>query len=134
MLRIVRRVSACLADVFSAWTEPTQFMAWWGPSGCVIPKAELDVRPGGRYRVEMVMPGRNPFELSSTYVAVEPPRRLVYTWSWRGSGSVRWRRIVGDGRVSRRRQGRNRNRRPARTAVVRQGDRRPQPRLERPPR
>jgi uncharacterized protein YndB with AHSA1/START domain/biotin operon repressor len=42
--------------------------------------AELDPRPGGTYRVEVV-PGQ---VASGTFLDVDPPRRLVHTWGWEG--------------------------------------------------
>ncbi|MGI8421977.1 MAG: SRPBCC family protein [Gaiellaceae bacterium] len=38
----------------------------------------LDPRPGGVYRVE-VIPGHT---ASGSFVELDPPRRLVYTWGW----------------------------------------------------
>jgi uncharacterized protein YndB with AHSA1/START domain len=46
--------------------------------------ATFDLRPGGRYRVE-VIPGH---VASGEFVEIDPPRRLVHTWGWEpGSGS-----------------------------------------------
>jgi uncharacterized protein YndB with AHSA1/START domain len=43
-------------------------------------RASFDVQPGGQYRVE-VIPGHT---ASGTFVEIDPPRRLVYTWGWEG--------------------------------------------------
>jgi uncharacterized protein YndB with AHSA1/START domain len=85
-VHLTRRIAATPAEVFRAWTDPEILMTWWGPPGCVVPRAEVDLRPGGRYRLDMRVPNMNPVELSGVYVAIEPPRRLVYTWTWRGTG------------------------------------------------
>jgi uncharacterized protein YndB with AHSA1/START domain len=39
-------------------------------------------RVNGRYRFTMEPPGGEPFHLSGTFLAVDPPRRLVYTFNW----------------------------------------------------
>ena len=44
--------------------------------------AELDARPGGLYRVE-VLPGHT---ARGQFVELDPPRRLVYTWGWEEAG------------------------------------------------
>jgi uncharacterized protein YndB with AHSA1/START domain len=42
---------------------------------------ELDLRAGGRYRLEGTVRTR-PWKIWGTYREVAPPSRLVYTWSW----------------------------------------------------
>jgi uncharacterized protein YndB with AHSA1/START domain len=73
--------------VFHAWTDPTEVKRWWGPSGYYTPDAEIDLRPGGRYRFSMVGPHDNTFFLFGTFRQVETPRRLVYTWNWEGTAA-----------------------------------------------
>jgi uncharacterized protein YndB with AHSA1/START domain len=41
-------------------------------------EAELDPVPGGRYRVRM----SDGFRAAGTFVALDPPRRLVFTWGF----------------------------------------------------
>ncbi len=40
--------------VFEAWTKPELFKRWWAPKSTGVPllSCEMDVRVGGRYRVE----------------------------------------------------------------------------------
>ena len=52
---IVRRVIAASRErVFRSWTEPEQLKQWWGPGGFSCPAAEVDLRPGGTYRLVML--------------------------------------------------------------------------------
>jgi uncharacterized protein YndB with AHSA1/START domain len=52
--------------------EPDPFVTWMGAG------AELDPRPGGRFRIEV-----DPHNVAlGQYVEVDPPRRLVLTWGW----------------------------------------------------
>jgi uncharacterized protein YndB with AHSA1/START domain/pimeloyl-ACP methyl ester carboxylesterase len=63
--------------VFKAWTDPKHLAQWWGPRGFSVPHVELDVRPGGVFRVDMqgedgvVQPG------SGTFEEIAPHHRLV---------------------------------------------------------
>jgi uncharacterized protein YndB with AHSA1/START domain len=44
--------------VFKAWTDPDQVARWFGPAGIQVPRdsVEVDLRPGGRFRLRMVRP------------------------------------------------------------------------------
>ena len=66
---IVRRVIAASRErVFRSWTEPEQLTRWWGPGGFSCPAAEVDLRPGGTYRLVMLAPGGAPqMSVTGTY-------------------------------------------------------------------
>jgi uncharacterized protein YndB with AHSA1/START domain len=78
----VEREIAIAASPETVWdllVDPDQASRWMGCS------VAFDLRPGGRYRVE-VLPGR---VASGEFVVIDPPRRLVHTWGWEpGSGSA----------------------------------------------
>lgn len=72
---VVEREIAIAARPETVWellVDPLQAARWMGQS------AEFDLRPGGRYRVE-VIPGHT---ASGEFVEIDPPRRLVHTWGW----------------------------------------------------
>ncbi|MBC7052052.1 SRPBCC domain-containing protein, partial [Salmonella enterica subsp. enterica serovar Enteritidis] len=52
-LTLKRRIKAPPAKVFSAWTDPEKVVQWFGPSDTIAGsvRAEIDVRPGGRYKM-----------------------------------------------------------------------------------
>lgn len=66
--------------VWRALTDPVALAAWLWPARFAT-TAEVDLRVGGRYRI--AGPGVG-FAVAGEYVAVEPPRRLVFTWQWDG--------------------------------------------------
>jgi uncharacterized protein YndB with AHSA1/START domain len=69
--------------VWHAWTDPQALKRWFGPGGFQpVATAELDVRAGGRYRIEFGGPQGNEHEVTGVYREVERPRRLVFTWTW----------------------------------------------------
>jgi len=66
--------------IWRALTDPAALAAWFWPERFDTTVA-ADVRVGGRYRIDG--PGAG-MAVSGEYVAVEPPNRLVFTWSWDG--------------------------------------------------
>jgi uncharacterized protein YndB with AHSA1/START domain len=81
-VRITRTVPAPREEVFRAWTDPERLKEWFGPGEFTIPEADLDVRPGGEYLIVMEAPDGNRLRLKGAYREIEPPERLVFTWSW----------------------------------------------------
>jgi uncharacterized protein YndB with AHSA1/START domain len=59
-LFLTRVVEASRARTYKAFTDPTQFAAWWGPHGNELPldEIEFDLRPGGYLRWKEVFPTR----------------------------------------------------------------------------
>jgi uncharacterized protein YndB with AHSA1/START domain len=84
MVRMTRRFPVSREEIYSAWTVPELFRQWFTPPGGASPSAELDVRPGGKYRITMKPPHGlpGPAYVVGTYLEVLPPERLVYTFGW----------------------------------------------------
>jgi len=82
LVRLIRIIDAPREEVFRAWTEPDQIRQWWGPGEFTCPEAEVDLRPGGSYRLAMQPTAGDALIVGGTYREVEPPVRLVYTWRW----------------------------------------------------
>ena len=55
-LQLRRTVPASREAVFRAWTDPDSLRRWFGAPDTSIPRADLDVRVGGDYRIEMQSP------------------------------------------------------------------------------
>ena len=79
-LRLRRVFDAPRDTVFRAWTDPGELARWSAPGESRVRRAEVDLRAGGRYRVEMQAPDGSVRRVVGTYQEVDPPRRLVYTW------------------------------------------------------
>ena len=71
--------------VFEAWTKPELFRRWWVPKsmGMSLRSCEMDVRVGGRYRLEFEPDAMAFF---GTYLEVTPHSRLVWTNEEGGEG------------------------------------------------
>lgn len=83
-VQIERTFSAPIDLIWSMWTEAEHFANWYGPMGAKIPKAEMDVRVGGRRHIGMEMETPNgPMKMFfiGEYREIDPKTRLVYTES-----------------------------------------------------
>lgn len=80
---VITRVFDAPRDVaFKAWTEPERLVRWWGPQGFTTPSCEMDVRPGGAFRLCMRAPDGADHWLRGVYREIVEPERLVLTWAW----------------------------------------------------
>lgn len=88
-LRIEHTFAAPRGRVFDAWSNPEVLRRWWGAGPDWTSSAvEIDLRPGGRYRLSMTDPAAGAeYTVGGEYVEVAPPERLVYTWAWETPGS-----------------------------------------------
>jgi uncharacterized protein YndB with AHSA1/START domain len=76
---ISRLLNAPRELVFEAWTNPKHMARWWGPRITSTPVCEMDVRPGGRYRITMRMPDGTDYPIIGEYREVTEPEKLVFT-------------------------------------------------------
>lgn len=80
---IITRVFDAPRDlVFKAWTDPERAARWWGPKGFHLTHCEMDVRPGGRWRVCMHSRDGVDYWVQGAYREIVEPERFVYTWAW----------------------------------------------------
>ena len=78
---VVRKTIRAKAErLFAAWTIPAQLKLWWGPQGVKCIDAEVDLRPGGRYRIANQLPDGKILWITGEFEVIEAPRKLVYTW------------------------------------------------------
>jgi uncharacterized protein YndB with AHSA1/START domain len=82
---VTRTFNAPARIVFEAWTTPELFRRWWVPAsmGMVLRSCEMDVRVGGKYRLEFEP---DAVAFFGTYLEVTPPSRLVWTNDEGGEG------------------------------------------------
>jgi len=74
---VERRIKASPHTVFSFFTDRDRWLSWQGVT------AEIDPRPGGVFRMNV----RGDGWVAGTFVTLDPPHRLVFTWGWEGDGS-----------------------------------------------
>jgi uncharacterized protein YndB with AHSA1/START domain len=78
-IEVSRTFDAPLETLWKAWTEPEQFMKWYGPKGFTAPTCEIDLREGGRHLWSMQSPDGRKMYFTGSYKEVKPMKRLVYT-------------------------------------------------------
>lgn len=80
-LVVTRSFDAPARIVFEAWTKPELFMRWWVPKsmGMSLLSCEMDVRTGGKYRLEFGQDASSSFAFFGKYIEVIPHARLVWT-------------------------------------------------------
>lgn len=83
-LIITRVLSASRQAVFDAWTTAESVRIWMCPEAMSVALAELDVRVGGAFRVDMLINGDRVVH-SGIYREVVPPERLTFTWRSRNT-------------------------------------------------
>ena len=79
-VRIDRVLPATIGQVYDAWTRADLLTRWYCPNPAWELKVSADVRVGGDYVVEM-----GPHVVGGTYLEVEPPYRLAFSWKWDGT-------------------------------------------------
>lgn len=65
--------------VFKAWTDPKLMAAWWGQKAFSKPVCDLDVKPGGAYRIVMRSPEGKDYPCRGMYRAIAGNERLEMT-------------------------------------------------------
>lgn len=87
---VVRRsFDAPARIVFEAWSKPELFKRWWAPAaGVPLLSCDMDVRTGGKYRLEFGHDSANSFAFYGKYLEVIPNARIVWTNDEGEEGSV----------------------------------------------
>lgn len=81
-LVITRTFDAPPNLVFKAWSQPELFKRWWMPKsaqGISLVSCDMDVRTGGKYRLEFGTGGSDTVAFYGKYLEVVPNERIVWT-------------------------------------------------------
>jgi uncharacterized protein YndB with AHSA1/START domain len=83
-LVIRKLIPASREEVFAAWSDPAGMRSWMCPGDVILAEAQLDFRVGGRFRI--LMKGeREDYDHTGTYLEIEPPSKLSFTWISKGT-------------------------------------------------
>jgi uncharacterized protein YndB with AHSA1/START domain len=87
---VTRTFNAPARIVFEAWTKPELFKRWWVPKsiGMSLVACEMDVRTGGKYRLEFGLEASKSMAFFGRYLEVIPHSRLVWTNDESDGGAV----------------------------------------------
>jgi uncharacterized protein YndB with AHSA1/START domain len=81
-LVVMRTFNAPPNTVYRAWSQPELFQRWWVPKsvpGVSLVSCDMDVRTGGRYRLEFSAGGSETMAFYGKYLEVVPNERIVWT-------------------------------------------------------
>jgi uncharacterized protein YndB with AHSA1/START domain len=78
-LELTRETDVAPELVWRAWTEHELLVQWFTPKPWETPVAEVDLRPGGKFRTVMRGPDGEENDNQGCYLEVVPNERLVWT-------------------------------------------------------
>ncbi|WP_083567476.1 SRPBCC domain-containing protein [Hyphomicrobium sp. CS1GBMeth3] len=81
---LVRKISAAPDAIYAAWTEPGLIVRWLAPGADTVTSVTMDVRRGGRFRLEGRHGDGRPYAYSGTYLELAEDRRVALSWIYDG--------------------------------------------------
>ena len=82
---ITRQFDAPRHLVYRAWTTPELIRRWWAGDRGEVTSAEVDLRPGGRWRYVMTANGGFEVAFHGEYREIVPDERIVSTEVFEGA-------------------------------------------------
>lgn len=83
-IMITRQFAAPRHLVYRAWTTPDLIRRWWAGDRGEVTSAEVDLRPGGRWRYVMTANGGFEVAFHGEYREIVPDERIVSTEVYEG--------------------------------------------------
>jgi uncharacterized protein YndB with AHSA1/START domain len=83
-IMITRQFDAPRHLVYRAWTTPELIRRWWAGDRGQVTSAEVDLRPGGRWRYVMTANGGFEVAFHGEYREIVPDERIVSTEVFEG--------------------------------------------------
>lgn len=77
-LKMTRVFDAPRHLVFEAWSSAEHVSRWFTPSPLTTAACEVDLRPGGTFRVVMKMPNGAEHPMDAKFLEVVPDQRIVF--------------------------------------------------------
>lgn len=81
-LVVARTFDTPASAVYRAWSLAELFQRWWVPKsapGILLVSCDMDVRTGGKYRLEFGAGGSDTMAFHGKYLEVMPNERIVWT-------------------------------------------------------
>lgn len=88
IVTVRRTLAASREFLFAAWTDPELFAQWFGPRSWTVERCEVDARVDGRWRAWFRRGDGGEVYAGGTYLEIDPPSRVVFTWDVDPAGSA----------------------------------------------
>lgn len=87
-LTVQREFKAPVDLVWQTWTQPGHLQQWLaGDPEMTLESVVMDLREGGKFRIQQRMADGEYYTAAGTYLEVKPGAKLVHTWDWEKDGS-----------------------------------------------
>jgi len=83
-IQLTRVLDAPRHLVYEAMTKCEHAAHWWGPRALTLKSCEMDVRPGGRWRMVQADAQDNEYAFHGEYRDVVPNEKIVQTFEFEG--------------------------------------------------
>ncbi|WP_193369637.1 SRPBCC family protein [Pelagibius marinus] len=80
-VQAARVYSVSPETAFNAWTDPALLERWFGPPDYRAEILTHDLYVGGAWRFRMIGANGDCSHHFGTFLEIDPPRRLVFTWA-----------------------------------------------------
>src|SRR5688572_14267204 len=77
-IEIKRTFDLDLNTVWNAWSDPSAFKKWWGPSNFTCPDCTIDFRIGGKFVASMQDKEGKKMWSVGTYTEISPKKKIAY--------------------------------------------------------
>ena len=77
-LTLTRLIAAPPEKVWRCWTDPTLLPRWFGPDGFSCNTKEIDLRPGGLWRFDMIGPDGKVWPNRHRFTLHDPHSRITF--------------------------------------------------------
>jgi uncharacterized protein YndB with AHSA1/START domain len=84
VVRLERTIAAPPERVYRAWLDPELLAQWMAPGPFTVARAEVDERPGGRFRIWHACAGWQVGGFDCELAELVPGERIVFRWGFAG--------------------------------------------------
>ena len=78
-LSIKKTLNASIKTVWEAWIKPEHLANWWGPMGMQVNIIEHNFKIGGKWKYNMLMPGKGEFISEGEYIEIVEFKKIITT-------------------------------------------------------
>ena len=81
---LTREFNCSINELFRWIVEPQLIAQWFGPKHLSVANVETDLCVGGQYRIELLKPDDQRFNIEGEYIEITEPYKLVFSLKYSG--------------------------------------------------